>query len=150
MFCFCFNKFHGAVIVSNPWDLMKVDEVMLSRPLSSVYSRLLVIELKDYLKRFLPSFSSKQFLVHSNKIDYLTFRHWHQISKHTNAGQEEYEAALRAITVGDFDDAIVAPLFGFKDRLDYYHHSSSCRYADKIAIPTITGTYLTSVMFLHL
>ena len=35
---------------------MKVDEVMLSRPLSSVYSRLLVIELKDYLKRFAPPF----------------------------------------------------------------------------------------------
>jgi predicted alpha/beta-fold hydrolase len=44
-------------------------------------------------------------------------------------------AALR--TMWDFDDAVTAPVHGFRDATDYYERSSSLRWLDRIRTPTL-------------
>jgi predicted alpha/beta-fold hydrolase len=44
-------------------------------------------------------------------------------------------ATLR--TMWDFDDAVTAPVHGFRDATDYYERSSSLRWLDRIRIPTL-------------
>lgn len=47
------------------------------------------------------------------------------------------DAALEARTLRAFDDAVVAPLHGFRDAADYYARSSSKRYLEAIRVPTL-------------
>jgi predicted alpha/beta-fold hydrolase len=44
-------------------------------------------------------------------------------------------ATLR--TMWDFDDAVTAPVHGFRDAIDYYERSSSLRWLDRIRVPTL-------------
>lgn len=44
-------------------------------------------------------------------------------------------ATLR--TMWDFDDAVTAPVHGFRDATDYYERSSSLRWLDRIRVPTL-------------
>ena len=44
-------------------------------------------------------------------------------------------AALR--TMWDFDDAVTAPVHGFRDAADYYERSSSLRWLDRVRVPTL-------------
>ena len=44
---------------------------------------------------------------------------------------------VRASTLYDFDDAITAPLHGFRDADDYYARSSAIRWIGSIRIPTL-------------
>ena len=46
-------------------------------------------------------------------------------------------AILRAPTIWDFDDAVTAPIHGFRDARDYYDRSSSIRWLDRIRVPTL-------------
>jgi predicted alpha/beta-fold hydrolase len=46
-------------------------------------------------------------------------------------------AALDARTLREFDEAVTAPLHGFRDAADYYERSSSIRYLDSIRVPTL-------------
>ena len=47
-------------------------------------------------------------------------------------------AALeRATSLYDFDDAVTAPVHGFRDAHDYYSRSSSLQFLDSIRIPTL-------------
>ena len=48
----------------------------------------------------------------------------------------DVDAALRARTFWEFDDAVTAPLHGFKDATDYYHRSSSKRFLAEVRVPT--------------
>jgi predicted alpha/beta-fold hydrolase len=43
----------------------------------------------------------------------------------------------RAESIYDFDDAVTAPVHGFADAHDYYHKSSSLRWIDRLAVPTL-------------
>lgn len=43
--------------------------------------------------------------------------------------------ALR--TMWDFDDAVTAPVHGFRDATDYYDRSSSLRWLDRVRVPTL-------------
>lgn len=43
----------------------------------------------------------------------------------------------RARTFREFDDAVTAPLHGFRDAADYYHQSSSRHFIEAIRIPTL-------------
>lgn len=46
--------------------------------------------------------------------------------------------AIRACSkIGDFDQAYIVPIYGFKDKLDYYTQSGSKQYLNKIRVPTI-------------
>ncbi len=47
------------------------------------------------------------------------------------------DAALEARTLRAFDDAVVAPLHGFREAADYYARSSSRRYLQAIRVPTL-------------
>lgn len=42
-----------------------------------------------------------------------------------------------ARTIGDFDDAYIAPVYGFKDKLDYYSKTGSKWWLHKIRVPVI-------------
>jgi predicted alpha/beta-fold hydrolase len=44
-------------------------------------------------------------------------------------------ATLR--TMWDFDDAVTAPVHGFRDAIDYYQRSSSLGWLDRIRVPTL-------------
>jgi uncharacterized protein len=43
----------------------------------------------------------------------------------------------RVHSIGDFDNIITAPNFGYRDAADYYHHASAIRVVDKIRVPTL-------------
>ncbi|MBC7791682.1 MAG: alpha/beta fold hydrolase [Anaerolineae bacterium] len=43
----------------------------------------------------------------------------------------------RARTLFEFDDAVTAPVHGFRDASDYYHRSSSIRFLSRIRLPTL-------------
>jgi hypothetical protein len=43
----------------------------------------------------------------------------------------------RIHSIGDFDDIITAPNFGFRDAQDYYHHASAIRVVADIRVPTL-------------
>jgi len=49
----------------------------------------------------------------------------------------DYEACMNAKTITEFDDAFVAPVYGYKDAYDYYQQTSSIYYLDTIAVPTL-------------
>ncbi len=46
-------------------------------------------------------------------------------------------AALRARTFREFDDAVTAPLHGFRDALDYYRRASALGFVGRIDVPTL-------------
>lgn len=46
-------------------------------------------------------------------------------------------AAARARTLWEFDDAVTAPLHGFRDAADYYARSSAIGWIDRIRVPTL-------------
>jgi predicted alpha/beta-fold hydrolase len=46
----------------------------------------------------------------------------------------------RVRTVRDFDDAVIAPQFGFRDAEDYYQRSSALRVVDRVSIPSLILT----------
>jgi predicted alpha/beta-fold hydrolase len=43
----------------------------------------------------------------------------------------------RAENIYEFDDAVTAPVHGFKDAHDYYSRSSSLGFLDRVAVPTL-------------
>eukprot|EP00558_Chaetoceros_sp_UNC1202_P003983 CAMPEP_0197244772 /NCGR_PEP_ID=MMETSP1429-20130617/9789_1 /TAXON_ID=49237 /ORGANISM="Chaetoceros sp., Strain UNC1202" /LENGTH=296 /DNA_ID=CAMNT_0042705185 /DNA_START=11 /DNA_END=901 /DNA_ORIENTATION=+ len=47
----------------------------------------------------------------------------------------DYWKCRSARTIGDIEDGLIAPLYGFKDRYDYYEQSASLPVMDKIAVP---------------
>ncbi|CAE7178597.1 yheT, partial [Symbiodinium pilosum] len=49
----------------------------------------------------------------------------------------DVDKVLRAETVGDFDDACVAPLYGFKDKLDYYRTQGCMRFLKDVRVPVL-------------
>ncbi|KAL7570524.1 hypothetical protein ACA910_004300 [Epithemia clementina (nom. ined.)] len=45
--------------------------------------------------------------------------------------------ALAAKTISEFDDAFIAPIYGFRDCWDYYRNTSSLYYLEDIVVPTL-------------
>ncbi|MFQ5888689.1 MAG: YheT family hydrolase [Gemmatimonadota bacterium] len=52
-------------------------------------------------------------------------------------GAYDLQAAARARTLWEFDDAVTAPVHGFVDAADYYSRSSSAAYLTRIRVPTL-------------
>ena len=50
-------------------------------------------------------------------------------------GRFDIEHVRNATTIGDFDDAYVAPIYGFRDKFDYYEQCGSKRYLPHIRVP---------------
>jgi predicted alpha/beta-fold hydrolase len=58
-----------------------------------------------------------------------------KFDRHTAAF--DWERTMNARTFAEFDDAVTAPLHGFKGKADYYDRCSSNRYLATIARPTL-------------
>ncbi|HEX7049286.1 MAG TPA: alpha/beta fold hydrolase [Longimicrobiales bacterium] len=52
-------------------------------------------------------------------------------------GRCDLASVLRARTLRAFDDAVTAPLHGFRDAADYYRQSSAVRFLQHIRVPTL-------------
>ena len=52
-------------------------------------------------------------------------------------GQLRWDATMAARTLWEFDDAVTAPVHGFRDAADYYARSSSIRLLADIRVPTL-------------
>lgn len=52
-------------------------------------------------------------------------------------GRLDPVAVARARTLWDFDDAVTAPIHGFRDARDYYEKSSSIRWLHRVRVPTL-------------
>jgi len=55
----------------------------------------------------------------------------------TDAQKIDYDKLQKATRITEFDEAFIAPLFGFKDHLDYYNKTSCLNFLDKIRVPTL-------------
>ena len=53
------------------------------------------------------------------------------------AHRVDLDAVRRARTIRDFDDAVTAPVHGFRDAADYYARSSSAGFIADIDVPTL-------------
>ncbi len=52
-------------------------------------------------------------------------------------GAFDIEKVRTATTIGDYDDLVVAAVYGFKDKFDYYRQCGSKWFLHKIRVPTI-------------
>lgn len=104
----CYKPVQAAVAVSVPFELNKSVE-RLNRGFSKLY--------QQYLIQGLISFHRQKFTQMSQPFDF------GEIDKLQN--------------FWDFDNAITAPLHGFKSAEDYYNQSSSRQYLANIQIPTL-------------
>ena len=50
---------------------------------------------------------------------------------------KRFKKSVNAKTFNNFDDAVTAPLFGYKNAKDYYTHCSSKQFLKDINIPTL-------------
>jgi predicted alpha/beta-fold hydrolase len=98
----------GAVAISVPFDLARGSR-HISRGFSRVYER--------FFLRSLVAKARAKLTRHPDLCDV---------------------AALdRVRTLWDFDDAVTAPLHGFRDARDYYSRSSSIHFLSRIRVPTL-------------
>jgi predicted alpha/beta-fold hydrolase len=49
----------------------------------------------------------------------------------------DYPRAMAAETITDFDDAFIAPVYGFDSASDYYAKTSSIHFLERMAVPTM-------------
>lgn len=99
----------GAVAISTPCNL------------EGSSNELSKLKNKIYLTRFLKSLKEKSLLKINNFPK-------NKLNK---------QAILSAKNFIEFDDAVTAPLFGFKDAADYYAQSSSINFISSIKNPTL-------------
>ena len=52
-------------------------------------------------------------------------------------GSFDIEAIRRSTTIGEFDDAYIAKIYGFADKFDYYEKCGSKSFLKKIQVPTV-------------
>lgn len=97
-----------AVAISTPYDL-----ALGSRHLESGFSRV-------YGAHFLATLREKA------REKHIRF-----------PGQVRWDAVLAARTLREFDDAVTAPVHGFRDAADYYARSSSINFLAGIRVPTL-------------
>ena len=47
-----------------------------------------------------------------------------------------YKACMAAETIFDFEDAFIAPIYGFDDPIDYFRQTASINFIETVAVPT--------------
>lgn len=57
-------------------------------------------------------------------------------------GSEEWEKidcdqVMNAETIADIENAVLAPVYGYKDHIDYYRKNSCLQFLDRITVPTL-------------
>lgn len=77
----------------------------------------------------------------NNFVRSLQDRTRQQLELHCNGNEEtnefDYRRAMAAETNYEWEDAVIAPIYGFNDYLDYYRQTSCIRFLDYIAVPTL-------------
>jgi predicted alpha/beta-fold hydrolase len=66
-----------------------------------------------------------------------TLRHKAMAKLERYPGLFDAAALNGAKTIFEFDDAVTAPVHGFKDARDYYSRSSSLGFLDRVTVPTL-------------
>lgn len=99
----------AAVAMSVPYDLGAGAELLERTPMGRVYARYFLRSLR------------RKALAKENLLD----------------GRVDLAALRRARTLRAFDDAVTAPLHGFRDAGDYYRASSSASFLEGIGVPTL-------------
>ena len=102
------SRLHAAGAVCVPLNLYKCSEA-LNTGFSKLYQHYLLNHMKDSVRQ---------------KFD-----------QHTAAF--DWNRAMRATTFAEFDDAVTAPLHGFKGMDDYYSRCSSAQFLKDIVRPTL-------------
>ena len=64
-----------------------------------------------------------------------------------NGSAIDVDRLLKAKTMADFDDAVTAPLHGFRDADDYYARNSSRQFLPGIRVPTLVMRALDDPFF---
>ncbi|HWV56957.1 MAG TPA: hydrolase [Longimicrobiales bacterium] len=103
------STMHAAVAISVPFDLAAGADNIERGPMGKVYTH--------YFMR-----SLRQKAV---------------IARARLQGLCDVDAAIRARTLRDFDDALTAPVHGFADASDYYRRCGSCAFLHAIRVPTL-------------
>ena len=98
----------AAATISVPYDLARG-----ARHIEHGFARV-------YQAHFLRSLRRKALLKHAQHPDRIDAR-----------------GAARARTLWQFDDAVTAPLHGFRDAADYYARSSAIGWIDRVRVPTL-------------
>jgi predicted alpha/beta-fold hydrolase len=107
----------AAVAVSVPMVLSRCADRM-DRGFSRLYRDQLLRELKAY--------------IHGKRL------HLARIGAHHEAERLERLGDLRSVrSFWEYDERVVAPLYGFRDALDYYCQSSSRQFLSAIRVPTL-------------
>jgi predicted alpha/beta-fold hydrolase len=103
------NRLDAAVAVSVPFDLATGADTLEKGLMARIYTNYFLRSLRGKLQ------AKREIL--QDRID--------------------LEAALRARTLREFDDAATAPLHGFASAAEYYRLSSSAPYLEAIRVPTL-------------
>jgi len=106
------KKITAAVTVSAPCDLEGSSEALAR------------FSSKAYMERFLKTLKAKSL---------------EKLEKFPDSGLDR-EKILNAKNFNDFDNAFTAPVFGYKNALDYWHKNSSKPFIPEIRIPTLLIT----------
>jgi uncharacterized protein len=64
-------------------------------------------------------------------------RQLERLSDSEEAKKLDYDKIAQAETISDLENAVIAPLFGFRDNIDYYRQTNCLRFLDDIRVPTI-------------
>jgi uncharacterized protein len=105
----------GAVALCAPLDQTKNAPVLAQPGMQQIYTRNLLNALQPMVQEQLQQFCNSD--VHTSRFDYF--------------------GAVNAKTITEFDEAFIAPVYGFRDANDYYHRTSSVRFLDRIRVPTL-------------
>jgi len=85
------------------------------------------------------AFSRKVYI--NNFVRSLQDRTQQQLELHCDGNEDtdtfDYPRAMAAETNYEWEDAFIAPVYGFTDYLDYYRQTSCIRFIDYIAVPTL-------------
>lgn len=104
---------YGAAVNCAPFDNERNANFLLRGFSKVVYNGMLLKSLKDYATSQLERF------------------------RDTNDAQKvDYNKLIKATTISEFDDAFIAPIFGFDNYLDYYNKTSCLNYLSNIRVPT--------------
>lgn len=110
-------KLFAAVAVSVPFELSKCADRM-DRGFSRFYRKLLLNDLNHYMVT--------------------KYRHLKTKRLHDEASKIAAMGDLSGIrSFWEYDDRVIAPLYGFRDVQDYYEKSSSRQFLRSITIPTL-------------
>lgn len=109
------NFIRGAAVTAAPFHLRPHHRRLIDEPFQRIV----------YAASILKSMKSK--------LDYIVDRF---CDGDKDTDKFDYWMVRNATTIAEVEDGMIAPLFGFRDKFDYFEKSASLPLIDKIAVPT--------------